>query len=557
MVKPEFELNDANSAAVGTIVDHLDGLPLAIELAAPRLLLLPPKALAARLERRLPLLGDGASDRPERQQTMHGAIAWSYDLLSDSEQRLIQAFGRAAGRRYARRGGCRCRRRTRRTLDSLSARAARREKHALAGRRCRCGAARLDARDAARVRARTARRKRRARRRATSPCRVRAAIYRRRGTAVNRVRDKAAGSRTWSATTRTSTPRSSGPQAAPQTEIGFQLLERAVAILVAARPSHRRHSAGFGGFLALRKARAADRARRLVRQGAARSRGAAFGAWELRRSVGIVRGGDRAAAPDRRRRGAWRVAHVARRHSASFAASTIARKQRIAKASRSGGESVTRPASQPRYRIYRRLHTAKNDLARAASLADESVAIYRRLGHESGLAHALMKIGLVAAAEGEYARAEELFNECLRMQRAIGNTGSIMYSLVNLGAVAHKRGNDGSRSSATTKHSICSTRCRTHRPSPKPWRISPQRSLRSEILCAARVCSEPPTRCAARFDRRYFRPSAPSTKPKLRECARCSATRPSTRSGAIGASITLERALEEAREAVAPPALKR
>ena len=93
MVKPDFELNDANSAAVETIVDHLDGLPLAIELAAPRLLLLPPKALAARLERRLPLLGDGATDRPERQQTMHGAIAWSYDLLSDSEQRLFRRLG--------------------------------------------------------------------------------------------------------------------------------------------------------------------------------------------------------------------------------------------------------------------------------------------------------------------------------------------------------------------------------------------------------------------------------------------------------------------------------
>jgi predicted ATPase/DNA-binding XRE family transcriptional regulator len=90
MVQPEFALTAANATAVQTIVDHLEGLPLAIELAAPRLLLLPPKALAARLERRLPLLGDGALDRPERQQTMHGAIAWSYDLLTEAEQRLFR-----------------------------------------------------------------------------------------------------------------------------------------------------------------------------------------------------------------------------------------------------------------------------------------------------------------------------------------------------------------------------------------------------------------------------------------------------------------------------------
>ncbi|MGA8324669.1 MAG: helix-turn-helix domain-containing protein, partial [Candidatus Cybelea sp.] len=93
MAIPDFELDPANSTAVDTIVDHLEGLPLAIELAAPRLLLLSPKALAARLERRLPLLGDGASDRPERQQTMHGAIAWSYDLLAADEQRLFRQLG--------------------------------------------------------------------------------------------------------------------------------------------------------------------------------------------------------------------------------------------------------------------------------------------------------------------------------------------------------------------------------------------------------------------------------------------------------------------------------
>jgi predicted ATPase/transcriptional regulator with XRE-family HTH domain len=82
----------------------------------------------------------------------------------------------------------------------------------------------------------------------------------------------------------------------------------------------------------------------------------------------------------------------------------------------------------------------KNDLARAAALGEESVAIYRRFGHESGLAHALMKLGLVAAAEQNYERAEQIFGECLRMQRAVGDVGSTHYSLANLGRCAHRRG---------------------------------------------------------------------------------------------------------------------
>lgn len=88
-VKPGFAITAANDAAVTSIVERLEGLPLAIELAAPRLRLLPPKALAARLERRLPLLGEGALDAPQRHRTMRGAIAWSFDLLAPEEQALF------------------------------------------------------------------------------------------------------------------------------------------------------------------------------------------------------------------------------------------------------------------------------------------------------------------------------------------------------------------------------------------------------------------------------------------------------------------------------------
>ena len=85
-VKPDFMLTQETVPAVAQICTRLDGLPLAIELAAARIKMLPPRQLLARLERRLPLLAGGARDLPRRHQTMHDTIAWSYDLLEPQEQ---------------------------------------------------------------------------------------------------------------------------------------------------------------------------------------------------------------------------------------------------------------------------------------------------------------------------------------------------------------------------------------------------------------------------------------------------------------------------------------
>jgi predicted ATPase/DNA-binding CsgD family transcriptional regulator len=89
-VRTDFALNVDSAADVVRVCDRLDGLPLALELAAARLGHLSPGELVVRLDRRLPLLVGGARDLPDRLRTMRGAIAWSYDLLPPEEQTLFR-----------------------------------------------------------------------------------------------------------------------------------------------------------------------------------------------------------------------------------------------------------------------------------------------------------------------------------------------------------------------------------------------------------------------------------------------------------------------------------
>jgi predicted ATPase len=96
-VAPSFELTDANAGAVAEICRRLDGLPLAIELAAARVRLLPPQALASRLDQRFSVLTGGARDLPERQRTLKNTLDWSFGLLSAGEQALFARLGVFAG----------------------------------------------------------------------------------------------------------------------------------------------------------------------------------------------------------------------------------------------------------------------------------------------------------------------------------------------------------------------------------------------------------------------------------------------------------------------------
>lgn len=88
-VDARFELTDANAGVIAAICQRLDGLPLAIELAAARIRHFPPTMLLSRLDRSLTVLTGGARDLPERQQTLRNAIAWSHDLLTPEERLLF------------------------------------------------------------------------------------------------------------------------------------------------------------------------------------------------------------------------------------------------------------------------------------------------------------------------------------------------------------------------------------------------------------------------------------------------------------------------------------
>jgi predicted ATPase len=96
-VQPTFALTADNAQAIAEICRRLDGLPLALELAAARSTVLPPASLLARLVHRLPLLVHGARDVPQRQQTLRNTIAWSYDLLAEGEKALFRRLSAFVG----------------------------------------------------------------------------------------------------------------------------------------------------------------------------------------------------------------------------------------------------------------------------------------------------------------------------------------------------------------------------------------------------------------------------------------------------------------------------
>src|SRR5438445_7768768 len=90
--KPDFHATNENAPAIAGICERVDGLPLAIELAAARIKLFSPQALSARLEKSFSALATGARDLPTRQQTITGATTWSQEMLDPPGRRLLARF---------------------------------------------------------------------------------------------------------------------------------------------------------------------------------------------------------------------------------------------------------------------------------------------------------------------------------------------------------------------------------------------------------------------------------------------------------------------------------
>ncbi len=437
MVKPEFEPTAENEAAIRTIVDHLEGLPLAIELAAPRLLLLTPKALAARLERRLPLLGDAAADRPRRQQTMHGAIAWSYDLLSEKEQQLFRSLSVLHG------GG---------NLEAAAALAGSDgddrsilfkvaplvEKNMLALVEGADAEPRVSMLEMLREFAL----ERLIESGELADAQRRHAEYVCAFAQAGAAQLSGAGQAQWLARFElehgniraTLEHLSRGTETAS----GFRL----IAAVWRFWWLHGHLTEGVGWirrFLPLRRGSAAD-----VTDGLYASVLRAY--VVLLSALGNF---DEALTSCREAETVQRKIGDERGLAASLTSLGIIFQFQ-------GDYDQAQGAHEEGLAIRRRLGDqlgvasslsnlasvalSKNELGRAAAIGSESAEIYRALGHETGLAHALMKIGLADVAAGRHGSAEELFTECLRIQRAVGNTGSIYYSIANLALTAYHRG---------------------------------------------------------------------------------------------------------------------
>lgn len=437
MLKPDFELTEANAAAVETIVDHLEGLPLAIELAAPRLQLLPVKALAARLERRLPLLGDGASDRPLRQQTMHGAIAWSYDLLSQDEQRVFRRLAVLCA------GG---------SLDFAAAAAGEEEsertilmqlaplvdKSMVALVEDSAGEPRVAMLEMLREFAQE---------RLAESGELDATQRRFAQHLLEFARDahrELSGSQQGQSLARFEREHANvvatleWALAADETVFGFELLGEIWRYWWL----HGHLIEGIhwiDKFLARRSAGAQVPDARYANVVRARVvLLSALGSFDEARTsceeaIGLYRELDNASGLTASLTSLGIILQFCGDHDGAEAAHAEALAIRRERGDDVGAaNSLSNLAS---------VAFTRSDFARATALGEESVEIYRRLGHESGIAHALMKIGLAASAQSDLDRAEQIFAECLRLQRAVGDLGSLHYSLINLGVIAHKRGN--------------------------------------------------------------------------------------------------------------------
>jgi len=399
-VRPDFHLTPANAPAVAAICARLDGLPLALELAAARVTLLPPPALLARLERPLSLLVGGAHDLSERQQTMRRTIGWSYDLLHAGEQALFRRLSVFAG-------GA--------TLEAVEAVC--HMAGALEGDALEWLVALVD--------------KSLLRRQEgidSEPCVGMLETLREYG------REQLAASGEREATERAhadyyvalaeqAEPELKGPEQATWLE----RLEREHDNLRAALWWAQERGDGEMGL---------------------RLAGALWRFWVGHGHLSEGRGWlERLLALD---------AHG--RHAASQSARAMALNGAGVLARKQGDFGRAAALLEESLAVLRRLEdkpgiasvlsnlglmkSNQGNYGRAAALLEESLAVRRELGDTWGSAASLNNLGTVAAYQRDYERAARLFEESLALRRDVGDIGGIAVALTNLGSVAHEQGDD-------------------------------------------------------------------------------------------------------------------
>jgi predicted ATPase/transcriptional regulator with XRE-family HTH domain/uncharacterized protein HemY len=437
-VWPEFALTPENAADVGAICRRLDGLPLAIELAAARIRLLPPRALLARLERRLPTLTGGPRDLPERQRTLCAALAWSYDLLSRAEQALLRRLSVFAGGATLEAVETVCRLDSAQEADALEWLAALVDHSLLRQEEPESGEPRL-------VMLET----------------VRDYGLEQLAASGEREATEEAHARYYLALAEAAEPALRGPEQA-------RWLER-----LDAEHDNLRAALGWA-----HDQREVDLELRLA--------GALWRFWWTRGYLNEGRrwleaaltGGEQGSRAARARalNGAGNLAELqgdygraAALHEEALALGrALGDKQSIARSLGNLGNLAQRQGNYERaaalyeeaLALYRELgETAsiaialnnlgsvafvQDDCGRAATLFEESLALYRMLGDKIGSAALLMGLGLVASRQANYGRAAALLEEGLTLQRKLGDrSGSVLASLTGLGEVVYLQGDYG------------------------------------------------------------------------------------------------------------------
>lgn len=406
-VAPDFVLTRANVSAVVEICRRIDGLPLAIELAASRTRLLGPQAILARMTDRLALLTGGPRDLPARQQTLRETIRWSYDLLRADERRVLMQVSAFANSWTTEAAEAVCAIPPLAMLDMFRALV---DKSLVIAAKGRDGEPRFRMLETIREFAREQ----------LESTGQSAAIYRNQATYYLALAERAEG-------------------ALDGSEQGTWLLRL--------EEEHDNLRAALGWALVQRELVIGMR---LV--------GALWPFWHMRGYLSEGREwldgflaqsqGSAAVAPTLRTRAMIGAGNLAL-YQADFAAAR-SRYQEALVLGRETGEIAT---------IARALgclglvaHRC-GELAQAAAHYEESLALFRQIAHQRGIANTLNNLAVVTRARGAYERARMLHEEGLAIQRAWGNIRGIAQALGNLGAVAHSEG-DLTRAAALFEESL-------------------------------------------------------------------------------------------------------